>query len=286
MFRISIELAVKVAVPTLDVWERAEVARSATEAALTPPLRPTPPSIVGRYADARADTPFALEYAHHLMGDVRGLRVLDLGCGSGGNACLLAARGAAVWAMDISSDLLALTARRAALDNVAARVRPIRGSAHAIPLGDGAIDLVFGNAVLHHLSLDLAAREVRRVLARGGRAVFREPIRNSRLASVLRRLVPYRQADVSPFERPLCNADVAAFAAMFDESARRDFELPLTRLATILKLWSKAQTLLRRCDRTALARWPSLRVFAAMTVLEVRVRGCSNLAQQTMMIRE
>jgi SAM-dependent methyltransferase len=259
--------------PTLDIWERAEVVRSATEAALTPALRPTAPSIVRRYADARADTPFALEYAHHLMGNVNGLRVLDLGCGSGANACLFAARGATVWAMDISLDLLALTARRAGLDDVVPRVRAVRGSAHAIPLADRSIDLVFGNAVLHHLSLDVAAREVRRVLVPGGRAVFREPIRNSRIASVLRRLVPYRQPDVSPFEHPLRNADVAAFASAFDASERRDFELPPTRVATILKLSSKAQTFLRRSDHAALARWPSLRVFAAMTVLEVRVHA-------------
>jgi SAM-dependent methyltransferase len=260
----------RTATPALDVWEHAEVVRSATEAALTPALRPTAPSIVHRYASAHADTPFALEYAHHLMGDVNGLRILDLGCGSGGNTCLLAARGATVWAMDISLDLLTLTVRRAGLDGVAAHVRPIRGSAHAIPLADRSVDLVFGNAVLHHLSLDVAAREVRRVLAPGGRAVFREPIRNSRLASALRRLVPYRQLDVSPFERPLRNADIAAFAAAFDESERRDFELPLTRLATNRKFSSKAQTFLRRFDRAALARWPWLRVFAAMTVLNVR----------------
>src|SRR5687768_17993582 len=99
----------RTATPALDVWEHAEVVRSATEAALTPALRPTAPSIVHRYASAHADTPFALEYAHHLMGDVNGLRILDLGCGSGGNACLLAARGATVWAMDISLDLLTLT---------------------------------------------------------------------------------------------------------------------------------------------------------------------------------
>jgi SAM-dependent methyltransferase len=263
----------KTAAPTLAVWEHAEVVRSATEAALTPALRPTPPSIVRRYSDARADTPFALEYAHHLLGDVNGMRVLDLGCGSGGNASLLAARGATVWAMDISLDLLTLTVRRAALDAVTPRVRPIRGSAHAIPLADHSVDLVFGNAVLHHLSLDAAAREVRRVLVPGGRAVFREPIRNSRLAAALRRLVPYQQADVSPFEHPLRNADVAAFAAAFDESRRRDFELPTTRLATRLKLSSKAQTFLRRSDHAALARWPGLRVFAAMTVFEVRVLG-------------
>jgi SAM-dependent methyltransferase len=262
-----------VGAPALDVWEQAEVARSATEAALTPPLVATSASVVRRYANARADTPFALEYAHYLMGDVNGLRVLDLGCGSGGNACLLASRGATVWAMDISFDLLTLTARRAALDHVTPRVRPIRGSAHVIPLGDRSIDLVFGNAVLHHLSLDVAAREVRRVLVPGGRAIFKEPIRNSRVAAALRRLVPYRQPDISPYEHPLRNADVAAFAAAFDEWRRRDFELPATRLATILKLCSKAQTHLRRWDHAALARWPLLQKFAAMTVFEVRVHG-------------
>jgi ubiquinone/menaquinone biosynthesis C-methylase UbiE len=40
----------------------------------------------------------------------------------------------------------------------------IVGSAHDVPLPDESVDVVFGIAILHHLDLKLAARELRRVL--------------------------------------------------------------------------------------------------------------------------
>ena len=49
-----------------------------------------------------------------------------------------------------------------------------------MPFPDDSIDVVFGIAILHHLDLDLVSREVRRVLKPGGRAIFQEPVRNSR----------------------------------------------------------------------------------------------------------
>jgi len=47
------------------------------------------------------------------LGDVSGLRVLDLGCGGGVSSLKLASLGAAVTGVDISSDLLGLARERA-----------------------------------------------------------------------------------------------------------------------------------------------------------------------------
>src|SRR5690606_24746346 len=105
---------------------------------------PTSPGVLRRYADPPADTVYALEYAFHRAGAVAGAQVLDLGCGSGQNASILGARGAFVYAMDISPDLLALAARRAELDGLTASIATLCGSAHDIPLPDASVDLVFG----------------------------------------------------------------------------------------------------------------------------------------------
>ena len=43
---------------------------------------------------------------------------------------------------------------------------------------DASVDVVFGIAILHHLDLPQAAREVWRILKPGGRAIFQEPVRN------------------------------------------------------------------------------------------------------------
>ena len=78
-------------------WESAEIVRSDIEATLTKDVRLVADERqVRRYLDPPLDTPFPLEYAYALLGDVRGRTVLDFGCGSGQNSLLLARRGARV----------------------------------------------------------------------------------------------------------------------------------------------------------------------------------------------
>src|SRR5215216_2949888 len=151
----------------LKQWERAEIERSALQADLTAAVVRTSPRVIARYANPPGDTAYALEYALHLLGDASGKCVLDLGCGDGEFTPLLASHGARVLGLDISTDLLALARRRIELDGFGEQVRPLCGSAHVIPLQNESVDLVFGMAVLHHLDLDLASREVHRVLRPG-----------------------------------------------------------------------------------------------------------------------
>jgi SAM-dependent methyltransferase len=195
--------------------------------------------------------------------------VLDLGCGTGANTAILAARGARVASMDISPDLLVLAARRVALDGFAGAVTTVCGSAHAIPLPDASVDLVFGAAILHHLDLALTAREVHRVLKPGGRAIFSEPIRNSRTVNFVRGLIPYRAPDVSPFERPLRHDEIAAFASGFTLRRSRSFRLPFVPLLR-LALPKPLEPRIFAMDRALLRRWPRLDHIATVRVFEIQ----------------
>ncbi len=252
----------------LLTWERAEIKRSSAEASKTAAIRPTAPGILKRYTSTTASTPYPLEYAFHLVGDARGLRVLDLGSGTGANSTILAARGARVTSMDISPDLLALAERRVALDGFGEAITTVCGSAHSIPVPTASIDLVFGAAILHHLDLALTAQEVHRVLKPGGRAIFTEPIRNSRVLAFLRRLVPYQAADVSPFERPLRQDEIDSFASLFTRQHARRFRLPLVPLLR-MALPKRAERRVFGWDRALLERWPRLGHFATVSVFEV-----------------
>jgi SAM-dependent methyltransferase len=253
----------------LPVWEQAEIARSASAARKeASAVRPTASATFKRYAATSADTPYPLEYAFHLLGNVSERRVLDLGCGTGANSALLAAAGAHVAAMDISTDLLVLTARRLELDGLRPRVTTMCASAHAIPLPTGSMDVVFGVSILHHLDLTLTAAEVHRVLAPGGRAIFMEPVRNSRTLAALRGLIPYRAPDVSPFERPLRDDDLDAFTSgRFMQRRVRSFRLPFVSLARITGHGRSAR--LFEWDRALLQRWPRLQHLAAVRVFEL-----------------
>lgn len=254
----------------IERWERAEIARSVVEATLTPDagLRSSARNLA-RYDRPPADTPYPLEYAFHLLGDVRGLRILDFGCGSGANSVLLANRGAHVWAVDISEDLIRLGLRRLAVNGRAGGAQFIVGSAHDLPLPDNSVDTVFGIAILHHLDLALVSREVHRILKPGGRAIFQEPVRNSAVVRFLRALIPCRAPDISPDERPLTDAELRAFAERFTVARSRAFGLPFVAAAELLPWFRRQMARVYRLDGWLLRRRPSLAYYGGIRVLEL-----------------
>jgi SAM-dependent methyltransferase len=255
---------------TMQRWERAEIERSSVEATLTPDesLRVSPATLA-RYEAPPADTAYPLEYAYHLLGDVAGQRIVDFGCGSGANSALLANRDAHVWGIDISEDLLRLARRRLEASGRRGGATFIAGSAHDLPFPDGSIDLVFGIAILHHLDLDLVSREVRRVLKPGGRAIFQEPVRNSAAIRFARKLIPYRAPDISPFERPLTDAELARFAKGFSSVSVRAFALPHVQVGQVLPVVKNYWRTLYAIDRRLLDRIPLLRRYASIRVIHL-----------------
>jgi ubiquinone/menaquinone biosynthesis C-methylase UbiE len=103
-----------------------------------------------------------------LIGDVSGLNVLDLGCGTGRHALWLASIGARVTAVDFSEGMLAEARSKPGADTVRFVVHDLH-----TPLPFGAeFDLVVSGLVLEHLrDLNGFFTEARRVLKPGGRAV-------------------------------------------------------------------------------------------------------------------
>lgn len=152
-----------------------------------------------------------------LIGDVSGRNVLDLGCGIGFGAALLALRGAHVYAVDVSERCVEVTAERARVSGVADRVVARAMSAYALDFPDSFFDVVHGQDILHHLDVGPAGREVWRVLRPGGRAVFQENSANNRLLLVARRLcghfgIPkWSTSD----EYPLRRKEIAELSAIF-----------------------------------------------------------------------
>jgi SAM-dependent methyltransferase len=253
---------------SMQQWERAEIARSSVEATLTPDsqLRVSEATFA-RYASPPEATAYPLEFAYHQLGNVAGKRVIDYGCGSGANTVLLTGRGAHVWGIDISEDLLRLGRRRLEVSGRAGAATFIAGSAHDMPFPDNSTDVVFGIAILHHLDLDLVSREVRRVLKPGGRAIFQEPVRNSAMIRAVRSLIPYRAPDISPYERPLTDAELQRFATGFQTCSVRAFGLPHVQVGPLLPVVKNYWRTLYAWDRRVLDRWPGLARYASIRVI-------------------
>ncbi|MGH2994934.1 MAG: class I SAM-dependent methyltransferase [Gaiellaceae bacterium] len=99
-------------------------------------------------------------------GDLVGRRVLEVGCGTGALALALADRGARVWGIDPSEEMLA---RARARGGPALGLK--RGEAEKLPFRDGWFERVVCRLVVHLVDRPRAFREMLRVLAPGGRAV-------------------------------------------------------------------------------------------------------------------
>jgi ubiquinone/menaquinone biosynthesis C-methylase UbiE len=97
--------------------------------------------------------------------DLRGRRVLEVGCGTGRLSAALAERALAkIWAVDASPEMLAV-ARRKAPRGVAFK----HARAEALPFKDGWFERAVAMLVVHVLDRPRAFAELRRVLAEDGR---------------------------------------------------------------------------------------------------------------------
>ena len=252
----------------LGVRERAEIERSVSEARHTAELT-IPDDQLRRYVAPPADTCYPLEYSCHLLGEIAGARVVDFGSGSGANTVILARRGARVVGFDISEALLQLARKRLALHGHAERASFCAASAHQLPFADASVDVVFGIAILHHLDIRLVGPEVLRILRTGGRAVFQEPVRESAALRSIRRFLPWRDPDVSPYEQPLRGTDLDALAAGFSKWRMRPFVLPHVRLAERCGMSPAVVRWCYRVDRQILRAVPGLSRYAGIRVIEL-----------------
>src|SRR5215469_4725106 len=170
--------------------ERAEIVRSALEArefTFTGVDR----AQVKRYLDPPSDTRYPLEYAFHLLGEIRGKVIVDLGCGKGENLIPLAERGATLTGIDISPALIRLAQKRIEAAGVPAKAYV--GSAYQTGFEGESVDVIFCVALIHHLEIPRVRDEMWRILKKGGFVVLFEPIRFSRVYDRVRKLFPVRR---------------------------------------------------------------------------------------------
>jgi SAM-dependent methyltransferase len=167
---------------------------------------------------------------------------------------VLARRRATVTAFDLSPEYLKEAERRASANGT--RVSFLQADGERLPFADSSFDRIWGNAVLHHLDVDRAGSELRRVLKPGGVAVFCEPWGENPLLSWARRSLPYPGKERTPDEQPLSMGQLCQLQKHFPSLHAQGFQL-LSMLRRVMQP-SRLTTALERGDRELLERVPGL----------------------------
>ena len=251
----------------LSERNQAEIERSASEASKVV-LKPVDRAQIDRYLNPPADTPYGLEYAFHLVGDVRGKTVLDLGCGTGENLIPLLERGARVIGMDISPDLITIAQKR--LDDAHLEASLRAGDAYKTGLPDESVDAIFCMALIHHLDIELVRDEMWRILRKGGAVILGEPIRFSKGYAWVRSLLPAHD-DISEYEHPLTRKELATMTQPFRVEGTRYFRLPFVPL--VFRALPSKSDAAWRASNWILQRWAGAEHYATAVVTKLHKSG-------------
>jgi ubiquinone/menaquinone biosynthesis C-methylase UbiE len=198
---------------------------------------------------AAFESPTALENRHilRLMGDIRGKKILDVGCGLGESAVYFALKGARVTATDLSPGMIQTVGRLATFHKV--EVEALVSPGEELSVGDNQFDFVYSANTLHHVtSKQKFMEEIRRVLKPGGRCFLWDPIAYNPVINVYRRMaVKVRTED----ESPLKLEDIAMVKSYFKKVNVRTFWI--SALTLFLKYY-----LIDKVDPNAQRYWKKI----------------------------
>lgn len=170
--------------------------------------------------------PAGIDYRGKLLvalGNVKGKRILELGCGNGKLTAILASKGANILAIDISP--IAVKETQKSCKEFIRKVDVQQADANNLPHITKSFDLVVGEFILHHLDYNKTVMGIYQVLKPDGRAIFIEPLAHNPLLNLWRKLTPRLR---TPGEHPLSYANIREMGSCFNSIKYQEFGfLPL-----------------------------------------------------------
>jgi SAM-dependent methyltransferase len=211
------------------------------------------------------------------LGDIRGKKLLDVGCGLGEASVYFALLGANVTASDLSPGMLKTTCKLADTNNV--KVTPHVSAAEDLRLpADALFDIIYAGNLLHHVDIDKTLARIKAHLAPGGVVVTWDPLAYNPIINVYRKIA----SDVrTPDEHPLTWNDIKLFKKHFEVVETNYFWLSTLIIFLIMALlqrrnpnkerfwkvvvqegdkWQWLYSPLEKMDRFLIAIFPPLRL--------------------------
>jgi SAM-dependent methyltransferase len=161
----------------------------------------------------QAIKPITERFAKLVEERARGADVLEYGCAKGDRSLRLAPVAKSIVGIDISDVAVAqgnAAAQAAGFTNTKFLVM----NAEAMSFPDESFDVVFGCGIVHHLDVERALTDVRRVLRPGGVAIFTEPLGHNWIINSYRGSTPEAR---TPDEHPLLKKDFAIADRIFSK---------------------------------------------------------------------
>ena len=129
---------------------------------------------------------------------------MDVGCGFGERSVEIAKYGGEVIGIDISEKNINYSKKLADKNNLSKKCAFLQMDVHSMSFENNKFDLIIGRGIIHHLDIKISLLEIKRVLKKGGTAIFVEPL-DSTSFKIFRLLTPYaRTSD----EKPLSKKDL------------------------------------------------------------------------------
>jgi 2-polyprenyl-3-methyl-5-hydroxy-6-metoxy-1,4-benzoquinol methylase len=173
-----------------------------------------------------------MRYIAKRMGDLKGKRLLDIGCGLGEASVYFAILGADVTSSDLSQGMLDATQRLAKANNV--EVKQHLASAEDMQLSSGKkFDVIYAGNLLHHVNIEETLVRIKPHLNKGGVLVTWDPLAYNPAINIYRKMA----TDVrTPDEHPLRWSDIKLFHEHFSRVETKYFWFTTLIIFVIMSL--------------------------------------------------
>lgn len=160
-------------------------------------------------------------YAISQMGDLKGRKLLYYGCGINKKPLSkFISEGAEVKAIDLSSEAVEIMKKFIIKEKLNDYAEMLEMDAEKLSFDNNMFDLVFGSAIIHHLDIRKASSEISRILKKGGKAIFIEPLGMNPIINFYRLVTP---KDRTKDEHPLKMGDVDTVKKNFTSCRQKNF---------------------------------------------------------------